>query len=277
MTIYPPYGKVGLRTMKGSPMIYDFILINGDDRGSIRPVRTYKTENSLSKKFIESINTVLSQAFRDTGLVAGENNKAYLEFDKAWVEKSKDDERVSMLLADGFMIDTVGSIDSQYARIIAKQLLEDLASTDDWEVIFEGTADAFTDVDFNKFSVIDNTIGNTDLKVPIGANVYVRGWYDHVFVYQGRPTRRRIKEEMNPFILSHEVWATDDEIIAVDDINVNDYADKIETFPLPLGHRDKYFSREKKKDNTRKEAFGMTPEQSKLRLAIMIALNEDYN
>lgn len=114
-------------------------------------------------------------------------------------------------------------------------------------------------------------------QIPIGTSVYARGWYDYIFIYQGLPSKEQIKAGMDLYISAGKVWATDDEIIAVDDINVNDYADKIETFPLPLSSRDKYFSREKKKDNTRKEAFGMTKKQAKLRLAIMIALNEDYN
>lgn len=64
-------------------MIYDFVLINGNDRGSIRPVRTYETSIPLTKILLNNINTVLAQAFNDTGRVTGENANAYVELSKS--------------------------------------------------------------------------------------------------------------------------------------------------------------------------------------------------
>lgn len=125
--------------MKGFLVIYDFVLTNGDDRGSIRLVRTYQTGKPLSKTLLENINSVLTKAFHDAGRATGENANAYVEFSKSWVKKSrKGDERLDMLLSSDFMIDEVGVLTTTDARAIAKLLLENLSFTEDWEVIFEG-------------------------------------------------------------------------------------------------------------------------------------------
>lgn len=256
-------------------MIYDFVLINGNDRGSIRPVRTYETSIPLTKILLNNINTVLAQAFNDTGRVTGENANAYVELSKSWVKKSrKGNERLDMLLTSDFMIDRIGVLDTRDVRAIAKILLNDLASTEDWEFVFEGSSDDFSHKDFDRFTLIDTTVDNSNLQIPIGTEVYVRGWDDNILVYQGRPIKEQINEGMNPFVMNHGVWAVEDEVIAVSDVKVKDYANRMETFPLPLGGPAKYFSREKNKGVTHKEAMAVTQTQSKLRLAIMLAFDD---
>jgi hypothetical protein len=254
-------------------MLYDFVLTNGDDRGSLRPVRTYSTKKSLSKDFIENINEVLAQALEATGRLENETEFAFVSFDPAWVEeKSSYDETLQMRLADDWMIGSnTPLISTTNARKIAHQLLTDFASTDDWAYIFSEDEDAFSKMDFDDFELIDNTVNNEALKVPVGSNVYVRNWNETVYVYQGRPSKQELKNGYDPAYQHRNVWASDENVIAVDDFKVSDYNDQMEVFPLPLDHRDKYFAREKSKSRSRKEAYGTTQKQAKLRLALMLA------
>ena len=257
-------------------MLYDFVLKNGDDRGSLRPVRTYSAKKSLSQDFIADINKVLAQALEATGRLENETEHASVSFDKSWVkEQASYDETVQMLLADEWMVETNATLNSTTnARKIAHQILTDFASTDDWAYIFSEDEDVFSQMDFKAFELIDNTVDNDNLKVPAGTKVYVRGWGDTSYTYQGRPSIEEMKTGYNPAYLREDVWATDDNVIAVDGFNVSAYAASMETFPLPANYGYNYFTREKSKSRSRKEAFGSTQKQAKLRLALMLAFDE---
>lgn len=172
------------------------------------------------------------------------------------------------------MIDEVGVLTTTDARAIAKLLLENLSFTEDWEVIFEGNTDDFSHKNFGKFDLIDTTVDNSSLSIPIGTEVYAREWDDNILIYQGNPIKEQINEGMNPFIMNRDVWATEDKVIPVSTVKVKDYADRMETFPLPLGWSAKYFSREKDKGVNRREAMGVTQKQSKLWLASMLAFDD---
>lgn len=254
-------------------MLYDFTLTVGDDRGSLQPIRSYESKKPLSEDLIKDINKVLSQALDTTEATEAIGKEVYLHFDKAWVKKkAKHDETVQMLLAYDWMNDTKGSIKSQDPREISKQIIADLQAADEFEYTFN--EDDFSNLDFDAFELIDNTVNNDNLKVPIGSNVYVRGWNAILYIYQGRPSVEEMRNGYNPAYLREDVWATDENIIAVDDFKVTDYKDRMEVFPLPKDHDYKYFAREKTKSSSRKEAFGSTQKQAKLRLALMLAFED---
>lgn len=254
-------------------MLYDFTLTVGNDRGSLQPIRVYESKKALSEDLIKDINKVLAQALATTEANEATGQEVYLHFDKAWVKKkAKYDETVQMMLSDEWMDDTKGLIASKDAREIAKQLLAHLASTDEFEYTFE--EDAFANLDFDSFELIDNTVNNDNLKVAIGTNVYVRGWKEIVYIYQGRPSVEEMRNGYNPAYRFKDVWATDENVIAVDNFKVADYKDKMEVFPLPKDHRDNYFAREKSTSKARKEAFGKTQKDAKLRLALMLAFDD---
>ena len=107
--------------------------------------------------------------------------------------------------------------------------------TEDWEVIFEGNTDDFSHKDFGKFDLIDTTVDNSSLSIPIGTEVYAREWDDNILIYQGNPIKEQINEGMNPFIMNRDVWATEDKVIPVSTVKVKDYADRMETFPPSAG------------------------------------------
>jgi len=262
-------------------MLYDLVLINGDDRGSIMPVRRYNAP-TLYEKTVENINLVMAQAMEETGLLTGEMSEAVLEFSPAWVEETED-ETLRMLLSDEYITDSIGTIKSHSARAIAEYILKDFAETSSWLFMFDGANDdAFDSMDFKKFVFFDHRVDNSNLKNPIGSEVYVRYYYDEVFIYQGRPENGEISNGRNPVFTGNKVWATDENIIPVKDFSLKDYEKAIETFPLPrnvtrLGHSVfgafKYFSREISGGKDSEEAFGKTKKQAKLRLAINMAFD----
>jgi hypothetical protein len=265
-------------------MFYDFTLTNGDDRASIMPVRCYHGP-ALNEKTISNINTILAQALAATDLAVGEMANTTLDFSPSWVE-STDDETTLMLLAESWFIPETGEIKSHGARYIAEQILKDLASTDDWEFLFEGTAESFDCFDFMEFSFIDHRINNDNLKVAIGSEVYVRGHQEETFIYQGRPENSDISYGRNPLFADNkkEVLATDDQIIPVEGFPLAEYTARIETFPLPqtvsiygenFFGKNKYFSREKNPaGKVTLEALGKTQKEAKLRLALLMAFAE---
>lgn len=257
-------------------MLYDFTLTNGDDRGSLRPIRTYSSKKRLSEDLLKDVNTVLEQALTATGRLVDETEHAFVSFAESWVEeRASYDETVQMMLADNWGIETKAPLKSATnARKIAQQLLNDFATTEDWVYIFSEDEDAFSKLDFDAFELNDNTVDNTDLKVSIGSNVYVRRWNETVYVYQGRPSKQELKNGYDPAYQHRNVWASDENVIAVDDFKVADYASQMEVFPLPVNYDYNYFAREKSTSRSRKEAFGKTQKQAKLRLALMLAFEE---
>lgn len=265
-------------------MFYDFTLTNGDDRASIMPVRSYHGP-SLNEKTIENINTIMAQALAATGLAVGEMTGTTLEFSPAWVE-STDDETTLMLLAESWFIRKTGEIKSHGARTIAKQILNDLATTEDWVFLFGGTSKSFEDLGFMDFSFIDHRINNDNLKTPIGSEVYVRRFHGETFIYHGRPENGDISYGRNQLFENNRtaVLATDDQIIPVADFPLADYEARMETFPLPktvsiygknIFGKNKYFAREKKAEGSSSlEAVGRTQKEARLRLALLIAFSE---
>lgn len=265
-------------------MFYDFTLTNGDDRASIMPVRSYHGP-ALNEKTIGNINTIMAQALATTGLAVGEMAKTTLDFGPAWVE-STDDETTLMLLAESWLIPETGEIKSHGARSIAQQILKDLASTEDWEFLFEGDATSFDGVNFMDFSFIDHRINNDNLKAPIGAEVYVRRFYGEAFTYQGRPENGDISYGRNPLFMNNKknVLATDDQIIPVEGFPLKEYISRMETFPLPqtvsvygknFFGKNKHFAREKTPaGKVPLEAFGKTQKEAKHNLALMMAFAE---
>lgn len=253
-------------------MLYDFSLTQGDDRGSIRPVRKYETKSKLSPEMLADINKVLDLAIEASGVRQNSEQELYIDFSESWIdERKKYDETHRMLTADYWMIEAPGTITSKSARNIAKQLLSDLASAEDWDFLFEGNAYAFDDMDFRAFDLTDNSVDNENLKVPIGTEVYVRGWAEGIFTYQGRPTAEQLKHNVTLFVQGKNVWAIDDDVISVADFNASDYFAKMETFPLPVNYSANFFTREKSKSRSRKETFGKTQKEAKLRLALILA------
>jgi hypothetical protein len=259
-------------TAKEASMFYDLTLTRGDDRGSIRPVRKYKTKNKLTAEILSDINKVLDLAIDASGVRQGVEQELYIDFSESWVDERKDyDETHRMLTADYWMLETPDTITSKSPRNIAKQLLTDLASAEDWDFLFEGDAYVFDTMDFKAFDLTDNTVDNENLKVPIGTKVYLRGWSEAVFTYQGRPTAEHLKNNVTFYVQGKNVWSTDENIIAVDDFKVSDYVGDMETFPLPVNYSANFFAREKNKGRTRKETFGKTQKEAKLRLALILA------
>lgn len=252
-------------------MFYDFTLTRGDDRGSIRPVRKYEVKGKLSGSILADINKVLDLAIDASGVRQGVEQELYIEFSESWVDERKYDETHRMLTADYWMIEAPGTITSKSPRTIAKQLLSDLASAEDWDFLFEGDAYVFDDMDFKAFDLTDNSVDNENLKVPIGTEVYVRGWAERVFTYQGHPTGEQLKHNVTVSVQGTNVWAIDEDVIAVDDFKVSDYLDQMETFPLPVNYAANFFTREKSKSRSRKETFGKTQKEAKLRLALILA------
>lgn len=253
-------------------MFYDFTLTRGSDRGSIRPVRKYQVKSKISDSILADINKVLDLALDASGVKRQSEGEIYPDFSKSWVDERKSyDETHQMLTADYWMIEAPGTITSKSPRTIAKQLLSDLASAEDWDFLFEGDAYVFDDMDFKAFDLTDNSVDNENLKVPIGAEVYVRGWAEGVFTYQGRPTAEQLKNNVTISVHGKDVWAIDEDVIAVDDFKVSDYLDKMETFPLPVNYDANFFTREKSKSRSRKETFGKTQKEAKLRLALILA------
>jgi hypothetical protein len=265
-------------------MLYDFTLTNGDDRASIMPIRRYKGP-SLKSKTIENINTLMAQALAETGLAVGEMENATLDFSPAWVEETED-ETTLMLLADSWFIPEAGKITIQAGLGIAYQILTDLAGTEDWEFLFEGHVNSFSYMDFSKFTFFDHRINNKNLKVPIGSEVYVRGYHENTFIYQGRPENGDISYGRNPLFADNRksVFTTDDQIIPVEGFPLKDYTVCMETFPLPqtvsvygknFFGKHKYFAREKNPAGKLPlEAFGKTQKQAKLNLALLMAFAE---
>lgn len=245
------------------------------------PIRRY-TANSLTEKQLRNINTLLFQALNATGLAIGEMSESVLSFEPAWVQESSHDESLMMLLIDSYFIPNNGRIDSHGAKSIALQILNDLASTDDWAFLFEGAKDSFSGLDFDQFSFIDDRRDNTDLKVAIGEKVYLRAHHTHVFTYMGRPTNHDISYGYLQQNSDTETYATDSEIIAVNGFNIKDYASRMETFPLPQSTKrafgtNRYFSRAKSAKSNSKtfiEGFGKTQKESQLNVALELAFKE---
>lgn len=259
-------------------MLYDFILTNGDDRGSILPIRRYSA-NSLNEKQIQNVNTMLFQALKATGLAVGDMSNTVLSFEPAWVQESAHDETLMMLLADSVLIESEGKIESHGAKSIALQILNDFASTEDWAFLFDGKPDSFSILDFEQFSFIDDRRDNTNLKVAIGEKVYLRFHGTQIFTYLGRPTNNDINYKYIQQNNGVETYAIDSEIIAVDGFNIKNYVDGIETFPLPQSAKrafgkNRYFSRAKSKKSGSKtfiEGFGKTKKESQIAVALELA------
>lgn len=252
-------------------MFYDFTLTRGDDRGSIRPVRKYQTKSKLPDETLADINKVLDLAIEASGVRQGVEQELYIDFSESWVDERNYDETHRMLTADYWMLEATGTIASKSPRTIAKQLLSDLATAEDWDFLFEGDAYVFDTMDFKAFDLTDNTVDNENLKVPIGTKVYLRGWAESVFTYQGRPTAEQLKNNITFYVQDKNVWSIDEDVIAVDDFKVSDYTGNMETFPLPVNYSANFFAREKNKGRTRKETFGKTQKEAKLRLALILA------
>lgn len=254
-------------------MLYDFTLTQGDDRGSIKLIRTYESPKRLTKKQLAGINKVIEQAIEASG-AASEGEEVFLAFDKAWVATASG-ERIEMLLSDYPVIESTGKLNSTNPHDVASQILNEFASSEDWSYYFDGDASTFRTMDFGAFELIDSTVDNTNLKYSIGTPVYVRGGGDYVYAYQGNPTNESIKIGYDPYILGSDIYATESHIIAVDDVKVADFAGVMEAFPLPMNYsRENFFAREKSTKRTRKEAFGKTQKEAKLRLAIMLAFDK---
>lgn len=184
-----------------------------------------------------------------------------------------------------------GEFTTQNARVIAQQILIDLDGAKYEEGLFMDTTVPFALLDFEKFSYIDESTDNSNLKVAIGKKVYLRGERDRIYVYQGRPNNEQIRNNQTIIKMKTKVWATDLNVIAVDDFSLTDYSERIEAFPLPsqgnatkgLGN-NKYFAREKTTRKVvyegigtveiREEALGTTEEQAQKLLALELAFRD---
>lgn len=261
-------------TLDDSYLAYDLVLYNGRDRGSIIPVRKYIRKRSMSPKLVADINKVLSQALKATGLLVGENEGAFLDLDKEWVESHRGNERTAMMLANEPLFDTskILILKNKTAHDIARVIMCDLAETDYWDYQFGGDIKDATNLPYHLFSTIDDTIDNSNLKVPIDSKVYVDGRGSNLFVYRGRPSNQNIIDGHSLIFAGNNVWSTDSAIISYESFQFDDYKNRIETFPLPKKEKpNRYFSREKDGAKESPEAFGRTQKETKLRLALMLA------
>lgn len=257
-------------------MFYGLFIYNAGTNGSINPFRLYKSD-PLTETDIKNVDHIMDQATKATGLPIAKHAGFGFRADNAW----------DSLLVTWDKKDYTDAVQltKNDARSIAEQVLNDLVATQYWEDVFSGTKDSFASLDFNAFSYIDESTDNTNLKVTIGKKVYVNGQRDKTYIYQGRPNNYQIKKGKRVIFDGHrtnlKVFATDENIIAVDAFSLDDYEDTVEVYPLPtmgtarkgLG-TNQFFARAKDGKNVTYEALGKTESKARTLVALQLAFED---